>query len=421
MTRGRADVVVVAAGASHRFGSDKLEAAIDGRPVLAWTIEAIGASELVERIVVVTSPDRLARVRRSPWLGPKVVEVVPGGARRRDSVAAGLAAVTALGPAAPDEGDDRAVLVHDGARPLVTTGLVDAVVAAVGAHGAVVPIVPIVETVKRVAADGRVVETLDRSELGAAQTPQGARLGTFQRALDAAASDPTADFTDEAALLEACRIPVHAIPGDPTNLKVTLPADLARAGSILDARRGPAGAPSSVAAARPIRVGVGSDQHPFGPGNGLALGGMVIRDAPRLHGHSDGDVVLHAVADALLGAAGLGDLGRIFPADATTPRGIPSEQLVGEVLRRVRERGFGVANLDCTVVAGRPRLARHLEQMASRIAELVDADPASVNVKASTGNLDGMEGAGRGISATAVVTLEPRPVPASSPPTPAHR
>ena len=414
MTRGHADVVVVAAGASQRFGSDKLEATFRGRPVLAWTLEAIGASALVERIIVVTSSGRLEHVRSAPWLGPKVVAVVPGGARRLDSVIAGLAAVAALDPAATDEGGDRVVLVHDGARPLVTTSVVDAVVAAVREHGAAVPIVPIVETVKRVAADGRVVETLDRSELGAAQTPQGATLGRFQQALDASVSDPTADFTDEAALLEACRIAVHAIPGDPTNLKVTLPADLSRAGSLLDARRGAAGETPNPAPVRPLRVGVGSDQHPFGPDDGLALGGMVIRDAPRLHGHSDGDVVLHAVADALLGAAGLGDLGRIFPADPSTPRGIASEQLVAEVLRRIHGQGFAVANLDCTVVAARPRLARHLGPMATRIADLVGADPASVNVKASTGNLDGMEGAGRGISATAVVTLEQRSAAASS-------
>ncbi|HET7472349.1 MAG TPA: 2-C-methyl-D-erythritol 2,4-cyclodiphosphate synthase, partial [Candidatus Limnocylindrales bacterium] len=199
-------------------------------------------------------------------------------------------------------------------------------------------------------------------------------------------------FTDEAGLLEACTIPVHVVPGQPDNLKVTVPADLDRVAAILTGA-GP-------------RVGFGDDAHPFGPGAPLALGGIEHPGAPRLHGHSDGDVVLHAVADALLGAAGLGDLGRLFPADARTPRGVSSSVLLDEVLTRLGAAGYRPATVDVTIVAARPQLGARLEAIRDRLADLLGVDPSAVNVKASTGNLAGFEGAGRGISARAVAAIE---------------
>ncbi|HEY8632637.1 MAG TPA: 2-C-methyl-D-erythritol 2,4-cyclodiphosphate synthase, partial [Candidatus Limnocylindrales bacterium] len=169
--------------------------------------------------------------------------------------------------------------------------------------------------------------------------------------------------------------------------------------------RGAVASGSRPAVAPTLRVGLGQDSHPFGPGSPLALGGMTIAGAPRLSGHSDGDVVLHAVADALLGAAGLGDLGRLFPAGPETPRGIASSELLAEVVRRTAAAGLAVANVDVTIVAARPRLADRLPEIAHRIAEVLGVDSSVVNVKASTGNLAGTEGAGRGISAQAVVIL----------------
>jgi 2-C-methyl-D-erythritol 4-phosphate cytidylyltransferase/2-C-methyl-D-erythritol 2,4-cyclodiphosphate synthase len=397
MARGHADVVVVAAGSSQRFGSDKLEANVGGRPLLAWTIDRLASSPLVEDIVVVTAADRVERIRDASWLSPKVADVVAGGARRQDSVAAGIGALGELVAAGPDGAGDRVVLVHDGARPLVSLQLIESVVAAVRSHGAAVPMLPIAETVKRVGPDGRIVETIERSGLSVAQTPQGATLGHLDRAIRAMRDDTRLagrEFTDEAALLEACRIPVHAIPGDPANLKVTLPGDLARVEAILGT-------------APPPRVGIGQDLHPFGPDAPLALGGLTIDGAPRLSGHSDGDVILHAIADAILGAAGLGDLGRLFPAGPSTPAGIDSSRLLADVVRRVAADGLAVVGLDVTIVAARPRLGDVLPAMGARVAELVGATPTAVNVKASTGNLAGFEGAGRGISAIAIVTLSP--------------
>jgi 2-C-methyl-D-erythritol 2,4-cyclodiphosphate synthase len=276
----------------------------------------------------------------------------------------------------------------------VSAALVEAVAEAAARHGAAIPVVPIGETVKRI-EDGRVAATIDRTPLATAQTPQGARRSILRSAFERFAGDADAAFTDEAALLEACSIPVHVIDGDPGNVKVTLPADLARAEAALSARQ--------VA----TRTGIGQDSHPFGPGAPLILGGVSIDGAPRLHGHSDGDVALHAVCDALLGAAGLGDLGRLFPAGPATPEGIASGALLEDVLRLIAGAGWRPASVDLTIVAARPKLGARLDPIRETVAAALGLDSTRVNVKASTGNLDGMEGAGRGISAIAVAVLEP--------------
>ncbi len=410
------DVVVVAAGSSSRMGGvDKLEAPLGGRSLLRQTLDAVAASPLVERIVVVVAPGRAEDWRSRLTDVPRVVAVVAGGARRQESVAVGLAELDGLdgvvragradvrrgggrargGPTPqPSPPVDRVVLVHDGARPLVSPALIERVARAAAEHGAAIPVLPVAETLKRLEGD-RIVETVDRATLATAQTPQGFRRGVLRDAH--ARLDPAGpvEWTDEAALCEACRIPVHVVLGEPINLKVTLPDDLVRAEALRSARIR-------------TRIGIGHDSHPFGPGSPLALGGIVLAGAPRLHGHSDGDVALHAIADALLGAAGLGDLGRSFPAGPATPRGIDSRELLREVVGRVGAAGYRPCGLDVTIVGARPRLADHLDAMRHSIAELLDLADDAVNVKASTGNLAGMEGAGRGISAQAAVVLEER-------------
>ena len=379
--------MVVAAGSSRRMaGTDKLLAPVAGRPLLAWTLGALLASRAVERLVLVTAADRVEATRAAAWLPAGVTAVVAGGPTRQASVAAGVRHLDRIDPA----GRDRPVLVHDGARPLVSPALVDRISEAVAMHGAALPVLPVAETLKRV-VDGRVHETVDRSTLAAAQTPQGARRGLLLDAWTRFPPEGPAEFTDEASLLEACRIPVHALPGEPANLKVTLPDDLRRVEQAL--------APA-------VRVGFGHDSHPFGPAAGLRLGGLEIEGAPRLAGHSDGDVVLHAVADALLGAAALGDLGRLFPADARTPRGVASEELLREVVRRVAAAGLVPVSVDVVVIGARPRLGMRLDAMRDAIATLLEVEPAAVNVKASSGNLAGDEGAGRAIAARAVATVQ---------------
>lgn len=371
---------------------DKLAWPIAGRPLLAYTLAAIAAAPEVDAIVVITTPDRRDAIAAADWLPPSVRDVVVGGERRQDSVRAGFAALERV---SPDEAGSRVVLVHDGARPMATAALIGTVTAATLEHGAAIPVLPVVETVKRVDGD-RITGTVDRSTLVVAQTPQGICRDVFRQAL-AMTLPAELVWTDEAALLEACKIPVHVVPGDPNNLKVTVPADLARAAESL--------APGE----RRQRHGIGQDAHPFGPGSPLVLGGVVFDGVPRLSGHSDGDVVLHAIADGLLGAAGLGDLGRLFPAGPSTPRGIASSEMVATIIQRLADAGWRPAAVDLTVVGARPRLGHRLEAIRERVAGLLAIPSAAVNVKASTGNLDGSEGAGRTISTLALVTIEARP------------
>lgn len=384
-----ADAIVVAAGASTRMdGVDKLLSTIGDRPLLAHTIGALRGAEAIGGIVVVTSHERRDALAAGGWAPPDRVTFVEGGQRRQDSVRAGF---DALESSAPDPDGGRIVLVHDGARPAVSRRVIDDVIAATARHGAAIPAMAVGETLKRVSGD-LVETTVDRADLVAAQTPQGVRRGLLREAL---ASSVARDgiWTDEAALLEACRIAVHVVPGDPANLKVTVPADLDRAASLLvpHADR---------------RTGIGRDLHPFGPGEPLRLGGVELPGAPQLHGHSDGDVALHAVADALLGAASLGDLGRLFPAGPETPVGIDSRSLLDSVVRQLAASGWRPVAVDLTIVAARPRLADRLDGMRAAVAAALGVAPEAVSVKASTGNLEGAEGAGRAISALALATIQ---------------
>lgn len=382
--------VVVAAGSSTRMGgADKLYAPLAGRTVLERSVAAVAAVEAVREIVVVVAPGRESAA--TALVGGPAVDIVTGGSTRSASVAAGLRALGVL-PASSRPGDP-VVLVHDAARPLASPELVRAVVVAAAHHGAAIPVLPVPETLKRIDDAGRIIATVDRRSLAAAQTPQGARASLLARAFLELPAGGDREFTDEAARLEACRIPVQTIPGDPVNLKVTVPADLARAAALLDA-------------ASTRRVGYGTDSHRFGPGVALQLGGVAVPAAPRLHGHSDGDVALHAVADALLGAAGLGDLGRLFPADARTPVGVSSRDLLASVLEHLERAGWRPAALDLTIVGARPRLAGHLDEIRSSVARILGLGPDSVDVKAATGNLSGDAGAGRGMEAVALATIQ---------------
>jgi 2-C-methyl-D-erythritol 4-phosphate cytidylyltransferase/2-C-methyl-D-erythritol 2,4-cyclodiphosphate synthase len=387
-----ADAVVVAAGSSERMGGrDKLVADLAGRPVLAWSLAAIAASPLVERIALVRSAESAAAPRPA-WLPAKVVAVVAGGARRQESVAAGIWALDSATDRPTSVGDgSRVLLVHDGARPLVSTALVESVARAAAEHGAAIPVLPVTETLKRLDGD-LIAGTVDRTGAATAQTPQGVRWDVLRQAISVVHPGDAAELTDEAALLEAAGIAVHAVPGEAGNLKITRPDDLALA----EARLAGTGL---------TRTGFGSDRHPFGPGSGLRLGGVEIAGAPRLHGHSDGDAALHAIAGALLGAVAMGDLGGLHPADARTPRGVASADLLGSVRDALAAEGWRPMTVDLSIHAGRPWLADHLPGMRAAIAELLGLDIAAVSVKASTGNLSGDVGAGRVIEAEAIATV----------------
>jgi 2-C-methyl-D-erythritol 4-phosphate cytidylyltransferase/2-C-methyl-D-erythritol 2,4-cyclodiphosphate synthase len=279
--------------------------------------------------------------------------------------------------------------VHDGVRPCATPDLFRRVLSAAIEIGAAVPVLQCSDTLKRVAGE-RVVETVDRAMLRLAQTPQGFEIEKLRKAHDLL-GDRSEAFTDEAGLCEAAGFAVAAVEGEAGNVKITRPSDLAR---LEQAERG---------AARP-RIGFGYDCHPFAAGRPLILGGVTF-PGDGLLGHSDADVAAHAVADALLGAAGLGDLGRHFPEGDPATRGASSLGLLGAVGAKVQQAGFRVENVDLTVVARRPRIALEAERMGANLAEALGIDRSRVNVKATSGDGLGFVGRAEGIAAQAVALL----------------
>jgi 2-C-methyl-D-erythritol 4-phosphate cytidylyltransferase/2-C-methyl-D-erythritol 2,4-cyclodiphosphate synthase len=380
-----ADAVIVAAGSSRRMGGiDKLQVDLGGRPLLAWSVAAMRAASSVREVLIVTGTERVASLAATDWVRSLGARVVAGGARRQDSVAAGVRAATA-----------DVVLVHDGARPLATTALVDRVARMARDRGAAIPVVPVADSLKRLDGD-RIAGPAPREGIGRAQTPQGARRELLLAAVQAHADGPEV-FGDEAELLARAGTDVIAVPGEAANLKVTMPDDLDLARALLGV---PAG---------PVRYTTGSDSHPFGPADGLRLGGIELPEAPRLWGHSDGDAALHAICDALLAGAGMGDLGRLFPAGDPTTRGIDSRELLRAVVDQLARAGLAPVSVDLTITAARPRFgSARLDRMREAIAELTGLPPAAVSVKAATGNLAGADGAGRVISATALAGVVSR-------------
>jgi 2-C-methyl-D-erythritol 4-phosphate cytidylyltransferase / 2-C-methyl-D-erythritol 2,4-cyclodiphosphate synthase len=378
----QADIVIVAAGSSLRMrGLDKLEAPILGRPLLSWTVDQMRRSRALRRLLLVVAPAHVQRLRSAEWVAQSGAEIVAGGAERSASVLAGV-----------QSADAPLVLVHDGARPLATAALADNVARAAAEHGAAVPVLPEVDSIKRVAG-GMIVGSIERSELVHAQTPQGARRDLL---LEAYAASSGRNFSDEAALLESQGIAVAVVPGEPANVKVTEPDDLELVRALLAHR----------AAGATTCTGIGQDSHPFGPGDGLRLGGILLDQAPQLYGHSDGDVVLHALASAILAAVGMGDLGRHFPAGDPQTAGAPSTRLLSSVLEAVGREGWQPRSAQLALLGARPRLgASRLDQMRERVAELLGVVPPAIALTASSGNLTGPEGAGLAISATASVTL----------------
>ncbi|MFN8660962.1 MAG: 2-C-methyl-D-erythritol 4-phosphate cytidylyltransferase [Thermomicrobiales bacterium] len=400
----RVAAVVVAAGRGQRLAApEKVLMPLAGQPMLAWSLEAIAATPQIGSVIVVAGEHTIAPIQRlvQERKFAKVTAVVPGGERRQDSVAAGLAAL----PAQTD-----VVLIHDGARPLADADLFRRCAEAAATTGAVIAAMPVADTLKRVTDLDRVITgTVDRSSLWAAQTPQAFRLDILQRAF---ASNAGADVTDEALLCEAAGIPVQVVPSSSANLKVTHPEDIAVADALLRARMQD---PDVVAhsesqestplSASPFRTGIGYDIHRFAPGRRLVLGGVEIPHDIGLDGHSDADVLLHAIADAILGAAALGDIGQHFPPGDARFRDADSQDLLRESVRLARDAGWIPSNIDATLLAEVPRIGPHVPLMRERIAACLDLSPDAVGVKATTNETLGAIGRREGIAALAVATL----------------
>jgi 2-C-methyl-D-erythritol 4-phosphate cytidylyltransferase/2-C-methyl-D-erythritol 2,4-cyclodiphosphate synthase len=371
--------VVVAAGQGSRFGGLKQFQDLAGESVLRRAVAtACGAAD---EVAVVVPTGQEAQAETLLWgLSPKP-KVVAGANARALSVLAGLRAL----------GEVDWVIVHDGVRPLASPELFARVLRAARAQGAAIPVLPLKETVKRVAAE-RVVETVDRSELCLVQTPQAFRRHDLLMAFEAL-GEKAARCTDEAALLEASGRPVGVVEGETANVKITTPEDLAQLRGMLQS-----------GAAKAMRVGFGYDVHPFAKGRRLVLGGIEF-EGDGLAGHSDADAVAHAVADAVLGAAGLGDIGRHFPDTDEAYRGANSLVLLARVVVLAREAGLRVGNVDVTVAARRPKIAPSAPAMARSLAEVLGVAPGRVNIKATTGERLGFVGRQEGIAVSAVALL----------------
>lgn len=384
-------VIIVAAGRGHRFGSEmpKQFAHVQGQPLLRHAARAFTSHPAINAVLPVIHPDD-AEIVAEALAGLGTLPPVAGGRARQDSVRSGLEALVELNP-------DK-VLVHDAARPMVTPGLIDAVLAALDAYAGAIPALQVVDTLKRAGDDGVITDTVPRDGLWRAQTPQGFRYDLLRAAHQAAAGK---ELTDDAAVMEAAGHAVTVVAGEDNNLKVTTPDDLERMEQIMADNVSNAGARVRPA----FRVGNGYDVHRLGPGDHVTLCGVVIAHDQALIGHSDADAGLHALCDAIFGAIADGDIGSHFPPSDAKWRGAPSDHFLNYACERMRERGFEIENIDLTIICERPKVGPHRDVMRTRIAEIAGIDPAQVSVKATTTEKLGFTGRGEGIAAEASVLL----------------
>ncbi len=389
-------VVIVAAGRGERAGTadgPKQYRKIGGRPVIARTIEAFLSHPRIGRIVVAIHPDDSELFSEATEPSDSVVSV-PGGATRQEST---LLALRALRDPAPN-----AVLIHDGVRPFVDAALIDRVIEAIGERQAALPAMPVAETLKR-AADAMVTETVPRAGLHAAQTPQGFPFWPILAAHEKAFHAGKVDFTDDAAIAEWTRLPVRVVDGSPDNIKLTWARDIVMA----DQRLGGTGRFPDV------RTGNGYDVHAFEPGGHVTLCGVKIPHSKGLSGHSDADVSLHALTDALLATCGAGDIGTHFPPSDPKWKGVASRTFVEHAARIVRARGGRIANADVTLICEAPRIGPHRDAMVAAIAGMLGIAGERVSIKATTNERLGFIGREEGIAAIATASvIYPGEVPA---------
>ncbi|MCG8598241.1 MAG: bifunctional 2-C-methyl-D-erythritol 4-phosphate cytidylyltransferase/2-C-methyl-D-erythritol 2,4-cyclodiphosphate synthase [Kiloniellales bacterium] len=382
-----AAALVVAAGRGQRFGAElpKQFLTLAGKPVLRHVLEAFAAHPGIAAVQTVIHPDDRA-LYVAAAAGLDLRPPTDGGATRQDSVRLGLAALADLAP--------RRVLIHDAARPFVSGDLIDRVLAGLDRYPGVIPAVPVADTLKRV-EDGAISDTVDRSGLWRAQTPQGFRYAD----LVAAHADLAGrELTDDAALLEAAGLMVGIVEGTERNFKITSKDDMERAQGLLAGGR------------RETRCGTGFDVHRFGPplagGLTIQLCGVAVPHDRALLGHSDADVGLHALTDAILGALGQGDIGSHFPPSDPQWKGADSAVFLRAAGELTAARGGRIVHLDVTLICEAPKVGPWRAAMVARIAEILDLDPGRVSVKATTTESLGFTGRREGIAAQAAASLD---------------
>ena len=375
----RIAVILVAAGTGSRFGAEtpKQFLPLFGKPVIRHAAETLAKHATLIQPVGDTAPIAAALA------GLDHLPIVPGGATRQDSVRAGL---DALLPHAPD-----IVLVHDAARPNIPAGAVDALLAALEHMPGAIPAAPVADTLKRV-VDGVIAETVPRDGLFRAQTPQAFRFAT----LLAAHRSGLIGATDDASLLEAAGERVAIVPGSDDNIKLTYPGDLVRLERAM----------SVVPSIGLIpRVGTGFDVHVLTADRKLFLCGVEVPHDQGLAGHSDADVGIHALCDAIYGALAEGDIGRHFPPSQAEWKDVDSARFLAHAASRIAERGGRLANADVTLICERPKIAPHAAAMMARLADIMGVAPGLISVKATTTERLGFTGRGEGIAAQAVATV----------------
>jgi 2-C-methyl-D-erythritol 4-phosphate cytidylyltransferase/2-C-methyl-D-erythritol 2,4-cyclodiphosphate synthase len=369
--------LIVAAGKGERAGGGlpKQYRLLGGKPILRWAVEALIRHPAVQSARVVIGSGQQDRAEAA-LAGLDIGSLIEGGAERADSVRAGLAAI---------EGD--AVLVHDAARPFCPPAVVDRLLASLEFFDGAAPVLPVGDTLARV---GDTLEApVDRTGLARVQTPQAFRLASVKAAYERW-SGPSP--TDETTVLRAAGMKVAAVEGDAALEKLTLPADFDRAEQWLAGRLSP-------------RTGMGFDIHAFSGDGPIMLGGIEVPHSRGLAGHSDADVVLHAITDALLGAAGLGDIGEHFPPSDPIWKGVSSDRFLAHAVRLLRTRGAIIDHVDCTIIAEEPKVGPHRSAMRARIAGIIGIPSEQVSVKATTTEGLGFTGRREGIAAQAVASV----------------
>ena len=374
--------LVLAAGRGARFGGmmPKQYLQFAGQTVLRHAVSAFAGNNRIAGIQVTIRPED-REIYEDAVAGLDLLPPVAGGAERQDSVRLGL---EALAPLKPER-----VLIHDGARPLPDAAMIDRVIDALDRAPAAIPGLPLGDTIKR-AADGVVTGTIDRNGLWRVQTPQGFHFDAILAAHRAASGRA---LTDDAAVAEAAGIAPVIVMGSERNLKVTTAEDLIAAERLIAARQGD------------IRVGQGFDVHPFGPGDSLMVCGVKVAHSAGVVGHSDADVGLHALTDAVLGAIGAGDIGVHFPPSDPQWRGASSDRFLAHAVGLVRAKGGGIAQLDVTIICERPRIGPHRAAMIERVAAIAGIARDRVSIKATTTEKLGFTGRGEGIAAQALATV----------------
>jgi 2-C-methyl-D-erythritol 4-phosphate cytidylyltransferase / 2-C-methyl-D-erythritol 2,4-cyclodiphosphate synthase len=378
--------VIVAAGRGIRAGGriPKQYRVLAGEPVIRSSLSAFAWHGQIGAVQAVIHPDDRAAYEAAAK-GLRLLTAVPGGATRQASVRAGLEALSERAP--------EIVLVHDAARPFCSTELISRAIVACAETGAAIPALEVTDTIKRVDAEGHVTGTVDRAQLRAVQTPQAFKFSSLLEAHRRAAKEGREDFTDDAAIAEWAGLKVAVFAGETGNMKLTTEDDFTKA----EARR--------IASLADLRLGNGFDVHAFGDGDHVMLGGIRIPHDRGLTGHSDADVALHALVDAILGALADGDIGKHFSPNDPRWKGASSDQFLKFAVERVAKRGGKVAHLDLTIVCETPRIGPHRDVMRKRIAEIADIAIERVAVKATTSEQLGFTGRKEGIVAMATATV----------------